>query len=517
MTYIRFLFVIFFIVFDSIAQVTPGWVRFFNGEDNTSDRGNYIATDKNHNVFIIGTLSGNKMIVIKYSPSGNLLWEKRHSNVSGYSVALDSNDNVYAMGWDTFGNCRIVKYTNNGDSIWGINYLNNTQFIPESYIVSKSGNSYIHFTVNGSALVKFNSNGSVAWLRRYFGTGSFSGASIYNRSIQLDNNENIYVAFTANKGQLNDHDFFLIKYNSNGDSLWTRHYDHFLGSYDRTFTIALDEFNHVYSVGVTLNAGLYYTVLVKYNNSGVFQWSKQSAGGDSGGRCVICKNGYVYITGSFYVINLGYSPVLKYNYEGNLIWTTYFNENSLEYSGLSIEIDFENNLCTGGNTYYNFSNYDIAIMKINSSGIKQWVSIYNGPGNGNDYPHNMKMDANNIIITGTSPILGNDFDIITLKYYNSIGIKKINNSIPVGFILHQNFPNPFNPETKVRFEIPIQSKITLRIFDINGNEIETLINQILSGGIYELKWSGYNYSSGVYFIKLISNNFSITKKLILLK
>jgi hypothetical protein len=90
-------------------------------------------------------------------------------------------------------------------------------------------------------------------------------------------------------------------------------------------------------------------------------------------------------------------------------------------------------------------------------------------------------------------------------------------SLPNQFYLTQNFPNPFNPSTKIRYLIPQSSKVVIKVFDILGNEIETLVNEEKSAGTYEIKWYAESLPSGVYFYRLQAGDFVETKKMILLK
>ena len=99
----------------------------------------------------------------------------------------------------------------------------------------------------------------------------------------------------------------------------------------------------------------------------------------------------------------------------------------------------------------------------------------------------------------------------------SIGIKPISSDIPKDFSLSQNYPNPFNPSTKIQFDIPKSSFVKLVIYDIIGREVATLVNEELKAGIYETGWNAVNYSSGVYFYKLVTDGFTETKKMILTK
>jgi hypothetical protein len=89
--------------------------------------------------------------------------------------------------------------------------------------------------------------------------------------------------------------------------------------------------------------------------------------------------------------------------------------------------------------------------------------------------------------------------------------------IPGKFYLSQNFPNPFNPSTVIRYQLAVGGYITLKLYDILGNEIGTLVNEEKSGGIYELKFYAGNLPSGAYFYQLRTEDFVETKKMILMK
>ena len=89
--------------------------------------------------------------------------------------------------------------------------------------------------------------------------------------------------------------------------------------------------------------------------------------------------------------------------------------------------------------------------------------------------------------------------------------------IATQFELSQNYPNPFNPTTKINFQIPDTKLVTLKVYDILGKEVATLVNEKLSAGSYEVDWNASDCPSGVYFYKLITNEFSDVKKMVLVK
>jgi hypothetical protein len=94
----------------------------------------------------------------------------------------------------------------------------------------------------------------------------------------------------------------------------------------------------------------------------------------------------------------------------------------------------------------------------------------------------------------------------------------INNSeIPTEAFLSNNYPNPFNPTTRIEYAIPKNSFVTLKIYDNLGREVSTLVNEIKAAGKYSLDFNAGNLSAGVYFYKITSDNFSDVKKMILVK
>ena len=102
-----------------------------------------------------------------------------------------------------------------------------------------------------------------------------------------------------------------------------------------------------------------------------------------------------------------------------------------------------------------------------------------------------------------------------IQYIPSTGI--INQNEPVGFELSQNYPNPFNPETNIKFSINKSALTSLKVFDVSGKEVASLINEKLIEGSYVTKFNGSLYSSGVYYYTLISGEFSQTKKMLMIK
>ncbi len=110
-----------------------------------------------------------------------------------------------------------------------------------------------------------------------------------------------------------------------------------------------------------------------------------------------------------------------------------------------------------------------------------------------------------------------DTQTFTLHISNTITSVRENNILPSEFSLYQNYPNPFNPSTTINYEIPKQSFVKLKIYDILGREVKTLVNEEKSAGNYKVTFDASGLASGIYFYRMQAGSFVETKKLILLK
>lgn len=106
--------------------------------------------------------------------------------------------------------------------------------------------------------------------------------------------------------------------------------------------------------------------------------------------------------------------------------------------------------------------------------------------------------------------------LITLKS-TSVGIQNISSQIPERYMLENNFPNPFNPTTNIKFQLPQKSFVRLTIYDMLGREVQTILNEEVTAGFYNFTFNAFELNSGIYFYKLETNKFSDTKRMVLVK
>ncbi|NWG27494.1 MAG: T9SS type A sorting domain-containing protein [Ignavibacteriaceae bacterium] len=121
------------------------------------------------------------------------------------------------------------------------------------------------------------------------------------------------------------------------------------------------------------------------------------------------------------------------------------------------------------------------------------------------------------IVTKTFSRTGWVYYILIKDICSSTGIDEGRNELPGEFQLYQNFPNPFNSSTKISWQTPVSSHQTLKIYDMLGNEVATLVNENRHAGRYEINFRSSDLVSGIYFYHLTAGAFVEAKKMILMK
>jgi photosystem II stability/assembly factor-like uncharacterized protein len=185
-------------------------------------------------------------------------------------------------------------------------------------------------------------------------------------------------------------------------------------------------------------------------------------------------------------------------------------------------------LSNGGNNW-SIINTGISssLRSISSSGKKVWTAGDNGVirfsnDSGNTWVAQVSGTTSNLFSIFMSDSVrgwaaGDNGVITSTTTGGATGIQNISNEVPSDFSLYQNFPNPFNPTTNIKFQLSNAGHVKLTVFDLLGREIETLANETMNAGIYNADWDASKYPSGVYFYKLETKSFIETRKMILIK
>lgn len=210
------------------------------------------------------------------------------------------------------------------------------------------------------------------------------------------------------------------------------------------------------------------------------------------------------------------------NYSAGIIWKTTNQGNSWEIicskDSLLIEgINFSGETGTGiayGEKYYTGDNYQPFALRTSNFGETWNTQIIQ-----DNYP-TISLTASAILDKYNYFLVGGTFQEARIYNTKNGGSTSINNNLAAisnGFALNQNYPNPFNPITFIKYTVQSKSGVTLKVYDSMGKEITELVNEIQQQGTYEVKFDASNLSSGIYYYKFTADNFSETKKMILIK
>ena len=331
----------------------------------------------------------------------------------------------------------------------------------------------------------------------------------YPNGLIIDDSCNVFITGVDN------HRAVTLKYDSSGARKWIQTY---IGSNGgaQAYAIALDNNNNVFITGFTngINTDFEYFT-IKYSYTGVQQWEKrfntdstENSNDNEANSITIDYRGNIYISGFSRLNNSSSMKMctLKYSNQGDLIWSR-VDTNGLASQNTSMTIDLNSNIYITGSgigTGYR-------TIKYNSSGIVLWTASYQTI---NDFPRDIKADRNgNVFVTGHGGT-----DILTIKYSQPVGIEPLSNSIPITFKLSQNFPNPFNPSTEIKFDLPQNSFVSIKIYNVLGEEVLSLVNnEYKNAGRNSVTFDGTNLASGVYFYTIKAGLYNDTKKMVFLK
>ena len=160
------------------------------------------------------------------------------------------------------------------------------------------------------------------------------------------------------------------------------------------------------------------------------------------------------------------------------------------------------------NTWYA---YDLATSSVKDS--LKWT--FNVPLSAAERPRALDFSPDGL--TAYFGTFGSTVDLVQKAVYTGTGVDEEGQNIVNGYALSQNYPNPFNPTTKISFELPLSGYTTLKVYDMLGSEVATLVNNELASGSHSVNFDAANLSSGTYVYQLNVNGTRITNKMVLLK
>ncbi len=532
-------FILFFLPLILHSQVMQEWIKFYYNSSRYA-QGQFITQDTSGNIIVAGNGGGQNFAVIKYDNTGTQKW-----------IKIFNTDPLYSS--------------------------------PDCLIADKYGDIYFSYTswISDFVFIKISKDGVILWQRTY------SSPSSGNRQIigvvLTSSGYPIFCGTLPFAGTKED--FFMIKYSPSGDSLWTARYNSLNNNSDNASSLAIGKDGSLLISGYRVNyaSGINPSFLtVKYDSNGVFKWARTYGNPDSSNSLydgAFDNNGNVYVTGELnqkalctikydasgdlkwvrtysntsstnpYAIrtdNLGnvivtalntssferYVTTVKYDSLGNQLWVNSLTEISTTSTMLNnrncINLDSSNNIYLTGTYYIRYQSpaqLGIFTANINSDGSLHWFKTFYGNKKYDYGGYGVVVDNyRSVYIVGTTQDSLNGFGFVTIKYSQPTAITQIKTEIPNNYKLFQNYPNPFNNTTKIQYQVPENSLVQLKVFDILGREVSNLVNEFQNPGTYETSFNAQDLASSIYIYELkvinqdkYSIKFREVKRMVLIK
>lgn len=309
----------------------------------------------------------------------------------------------------------------------------------EDMVMDASGNIYVTGVGRGSSgtldyiTIKYNSSGTQQWVAEYNGSGNGLDEA---HAIAIDpSGNNVYVTGWSYGDSITGFDYVTVKYNSSGVKQWsTRYNNSSANGTDEAFDVAVDNSGNVYVTGTSDGtSGTSAATTIKYNSSGVQQIARRYTGTGGINACyalyVSPNAALIYVTGYSYqgTSNDFNIVTIKYNSAITQKWVVQYNGAASKYDeARALAVDGTGSVIVAGYSQTATpGNYDYVAVKYDSLGAQKWVKTYNGTGNDYDRINAVKTDAlNNVYVTGRSIGTGTNVeDIVTIKYDKS-GVAK---------------------------------------------------------------------------------------------
>lgn len=500
------------------------WVSFYDGPGSYGDIAHDIAVDNSGNVFVIGEGSGVNDLwdytTIKYNPAGAVIWISTYNGPDNdvdnpSTLVLDASGNAYVTGgsWNTGteeSDYITIKYNSTtGAAEWVSRYdpANNDDYASD---IAVDGSGYVYVTGSSIgtsedfATIKYNAaTGGEVWVSRYNG-----GSSDEANEVAVDDSGNVIVIGQSRTTTVTD--YATVKYNSAGAQQWVRLYNG-KGYQDTPLALFVDVSRNIYVTGFSYGStGFFDTDIatVKYTSFGEEEWSVRyngtANGADDGRAIVVDGSGNVYVAGSSQGTGTQFDYV-TIKYEQVLL--------PLDDAIQELSNDVQNLPLSAGNKNALNSKLQNAIAKYNSGDLIAARNLLYAFIN----QLNQFVASGSLTATQAQRLIDYAMEIIAEINFLLAKTADSSTQVPEEFALFQNHPNPFNPATVINWQLPVNSHVTLKIYDILGKEVVTLVDEIKEAGSYSVRFNASNLPSGRYLYKLEAGSFVESKKMLLIK
>lgn len=528
------------------------WIRQKNWSGGKANLPADMALDKDGNVYVTGECKGPSFTMdygtVAYSSSGTELWSAvysgpDHEDDGGTAIAVDSMRNVCVTGvsWSDSGSFDYltVKYDSSGVEQWTARYNGpaDSYDAPCGIALDANGNVIVTGSSEGLgtrsdyATIKYDMSGKELWASRFDWYGNLPNDAV---ALGIDHSGGIYVTGSGYGGSTTQ-DFITVLYDPNGNAQWIAEYDGSFHSYDAAAALAISPDGNAVVAGATSFAGGYQSTILMYHadNYQAYpyreRWNLVSLP-----RQVANPSLHVVFrdaSSALFEYGDGYASRESLR-TGTGYWLKFLETMCVQIDGDSVTSDTIA-VVEGWNLIGSISRpVNIAnITSIPPAIVTSTLYGFNGtyfstntiePGKG--YWIHASQPAQ-LILSATPPpvpdLMASRINIVSTNLTPppppGDTPDETSGSIPREFCLYQNFPNPFNPTTEIRFDLPEATDVRLTIVNILGQEVTELAEGYHAAGSHRRSWDASEYPSGVYFCRIAAGKHSDMKKLLLIR
>jgi len=492
--------------------------------------------------------------------------------IAGYTLSFGAgNRDVYLIRTDVNGNALWTRTYggNDTDYAWTIQQTADNGYIIGAHSGSFGAGSHDVY------LIKSDLNGDVIWTRVYGGS-SADGAY----SVEQTTDGGFIIAAHVNSFGAGLHDVYLIKINNKGDTLWTKTYGGSNQDRLRAVHQTTDGGYILVSETLSFGAGNADVYIIKTDSIGNLMWTKTYGGSfsDYGYSVRQTTDGGYIIAGHTQSFGAGSTDVylIKTDSIGSLMWAKTYGGSSTDY-GYSVRQTTDGGYIIAGHTQSFGTAGDVYLIRTDPNGDPLWTKVFGGSGA--DYGWSVRQTADGgFIIAGytesfetgnqdvyliktdhlgnsgcnestAATLAGNTATVVNSSTQTLIGSGAlidttatiVSNAATADSLLcsdiltnidqsegysgpmldqvtlFQSYPNPFNPVSTIRYELPISGDVSLMVYDVLGREVTRLVDSYREPGCHQVQWEGGEFPSGIYIARLVTPEYTHSIKMLLLK
>jgi len=531
----------------SIAFAAPpeiDWQAAYNGPGSELDGVND-AMVRDGFLYVAGFTTVNIQtkgyITVKYSPDGSEAWSRIYLGVAAgpndgdraFAVAVDATGNVYVTGYSAeyviedsieviYVDAATVKYSPEGELLWERRYRGtggNVQ--PSAIVLDPAGFLYVTggSWINGGfdvLLLKYDLDGNLLWSRT---RGQPGGQWDNAFAMALDPNGDVVLGGYTQPGILTDVDVYVLKYGADGSFRWE--WTLFgVADVEEVIDLTVDGEGNTYALAQYAPPGKHTSLLtVKLNSSGALLWSDVHSGqstGDYAAGVELAPDGNVFVAGAAWENgSQNAMTLLKYTPDGQRLWVR--SERGGYYSAEcnDLAVDADGAAYMTGFAFNESDDFQYLTAKYDGSGNPVWTAAWAAIEGRTDTAYQVRVGTDQRVYVVGDAWRGFDdyFDITSVVYRQSdaTGILTLDQPEAIGgdVVRLAAWPNPTRGESVLEVYLPRPDEVSLSIYDAAGRLVRNLIKGQTRAGTHSLTWDGRSergdiVGPGTYFIRLTS-------------